>query len=117
VELKNHERRFCPSREIPSVICFKTFRHGKLIGGKGASVQRIVTATVALTRLAGKSVKRRAGSAMSNPSLAGVNKEGRDLELATSLPLISQLSPKPEQSIRGKPREKRPCAPWPKPRE
>jgi hypothetical protein len=72
-----------------SMYVFKKFPDGKLIGGKGASVRRIMTATVAITGPAGKSVKRRAGRCpiTKHSSRPGINKEGRDVELATSLPL------------------------------
>jgi len=49
-----------------SMYVFKKFPDGKLIGGKGASVRPIMTATVAITGPAGKSLKLRAGRAMSN---------------------------------------------------
>jgi hypothetical protein len=48
------------------MYAFKKFRNGKLIEGDGASVRRIMNATGAITRSVGKSVKRRAGRAMSN---------------------------------------------------
>jgi len=69
-----------------SMYVFKKFRHGKLIGGKGVSVRRIITATVAITRPA-SGVRDVRCPIPKHSSLAGINKEERDVELATSLPL------------------------------
>ena len=61
-----------------SMYAYRKLRNGKLIEGKGASVRRIMTATVVITLSAGKPIKRRAGRSLitEHSSRQGSNKEG-----------------------------------------